>query len=592
MTNANNFLHKMPMFAAAGQNANDDVDLSDIFAEYFSEDYALSDSFVYGNTQQVQQQQQLQQQQISNALAHQQLAANAAAAVVAAAAQSGLIPGQQQLSLPTGQGIKTAWHAGSLPSMKRQQQGAGTANQGNAVQRQVENCPPPSKRPRGEDLFLPGSNSRQQPQQQQQQQQHQQRRQHDERVAAISQQQQLALAHAAAGIGGLSSRLGFTQPKNLGTAIGGGGGIIKPTTHQQQQVVLPTGGLNLPVGMGLKFGPGGISTGGGAGPSLVGSNVVSKNDVMNAMANNHAAALALARGGLGAPQSTDSSTIGVIPTAVSNIQYGANPTYGLFHHQQQLVAGMMNEGSADERRLRNREHAKRSRVRKKFMLESLQQQVQELQDENVTLRMLVQQHIPHEALNIIDKCCSKSVLFRERQEDDRPQAQDAGGDGDPGATPLLRSDFSLIESLTSGQQNFVLSDPRLPDNPIVYATPGFYELTGYTREQVLGRNCRFLQGAGTDRRAVDVIRAAIANGSDATVCLLNYKADGTPFWNQLFVAALRDSDDCIVNYVGVQTMIEPNAGASALEDKVNAAHPIRADLNDKDDDDDDDENDQ
>ena len=116
---------------------------------------------------------------------------------------------------------------------------------------------------------------------------------------------------------------------------------------------------------------------------------------------------------------------------------------------------------------------------------------------------------------------------------------------------MLRSDFSLIESLTSGQQNFVLSDPRLPDNPIVFASPGFYELTGYTREQVLGRNCRFLQGAGTDRKAVDVIRTAVANGTDATVCLLNYKADGTPFWNQLFVAALRDADDCIVNYVSI-----------------------------------------
>ena len=71
----------------------------------------------------------------------------------------------------------------------------------------------------------------------------------------------------------------------------------------------------------------------------------------------------------------------------------------------------------------------------------------------------------------------------------------------------------------------------------------------YSREQVLGRNCRFLQGPGTDPRAVDVIRTAVANGTDATACILNYKADGTPFWNQFFVAALRDSDNCIVNYV-------------------------------------------
>jgi PAS domain S-box-containing protein len=139
----------------------------------------------------------------------------------------------------------------------------------------------------------------------------------------------------------------------------------------------------------------------------------------------------------------------------------------------------------------------------------------------------------------------------------------------------VKSDFSLISSLTSGQQNFVLSDPRLLDNPIVYASEGFYQLTGYKREEVLGRNCRFLQGPGTDPKAIDVIRAAVANGTDATTCLLNYKADGTPFWNQFFVAALRDSDNCIVNYVGVQCAIDSNAGASALEDKVNSVLPLQ-----------------
>jgi hypothetical protein len=105
--------------------------------------------------------------------------------------------------------------------------------------------------------------------------------------------------------------------------------------------------------------------------------------------------------------------------------------------------------------------------------------------------MLVQQHSPQEAMMIINKCCSKSVLFggESRLGDDdnnnRPPAQDAGGSVP--ATPFLQLDFSLIKSLTSGQQNFVLSDPQLPDNPIVYATPGFYKLTGYTRE-ISGRH--------------------------------------------------------------------------------------------------------
>ena len=67
--------------------------------------------------------------------------------------------------------------------------------------------------------------------------------------------------------------------------------------------------------------------------------------------------------------------------------------------------------------------------------------------------------------------------------------------------------------------------------------------------QVLGRNCRFLQGPGTDPKHIDLIRNAVAKGNDFSICILNYKADGTPFWNQLFVAALRDNDNCIVNFV-------------------------------------------
>ena len=209
----------------------------------------------------------------------------------------------------------------------------------------------------------------------------------------------------------------------------------------------------------------------------------------------------------------------------------------------------MSDQAVAERRQRNREHAKRSRVRKKFMLESLQEQVASLQNENQRLRMLVQDNIPEHALTIISECCTSNPLFGDTSSTGEGAGDDEAVDGKSKTTALVRSDFQLIDSLSAGQQNFVLSDPRLPDNPIVFATPGFYRLTGYTPEQVLGRNCRFLQGSGTDPKSVDIIRKAIQSGSDCTVCILNYKADGTPFWNQFFVAALRDSDNCIVNYV-------------------------------------------
>ena len=247
--------------------------------------------------------------------------------------------------------------------------------------------------------------------------------------------------------------------------------------------------------------------------------------------------------------------VGAVPTqgqaggiTLNHVQYGANNNVAqpTGNNQNQLWTASTTGGLSDqamaERRQRNREHAKRSRVRKKFLLESLQAEVRDLQKENNDLRMLVQAKIPQQAQKIISECCLKNPLFDDSTKSDK-------------GVELDKSDFGLIASLTSGQQNFVLSDPRLPDNPIVYASEGFYQLTGYTREQVLGRNCRFLQGPDTDPKAVDVIRTAVANGTDATACILNYKADGTPFWNQFFVAALRDSDNCIVNYVSTLMLL-------------------------------------
>jgi PAS domain S-box-containing protein len=75
----------------------------------------------------------------------------------------------------------------------------------------------------------------------------------------------------------------------------------------------------------------------------------------------------------------------------------------------------------------------------------------------------------------------------------------------------------------------VLTDPNLPANPIVFANRAFQDLTGYTEEEILGRNCRFLQGAHTDREAVAELRDAVSERRAVSVELLNYKRDGTPF---------------------------------------------------------------
>ena len=78
-------------------------------------------------------------------------------------------------------------------------------------------------------------------------------------------------------------------------------------------------------------------------------------------------------------------------------------------------------------------------------------------------------------------------------------------------------------------------------------------MTGYARDDVIGRNCRFLQGPRTDSRQVSSIRGAVAGGFETSVTLLNYRKDGSTFWNRFFVAPLRDSDGNITYFVGVQT---------------------------------------
>jgi PAS domain S-box-containing protein len=207
---------------------------------------------------------------------------------------------------------------------------------------------------------------------------------------------------------------------------------------------------------------------------------------------------------------------------------------------------------------RNREHAKRSRIRKKFLLESLQQSVALLKEENEKLRNSIREHLGHDQAEklinpIKDEESNEAVLITNSQGAANKVLDDP--------------DFSFIKALQTAQQNFVVTDPSLPDNPIVYASQGFLNLTGYSLDQILGRNCRFLQGPETDPKAVERIRNAIEAGNDLSVCLLNYRVDGTTFWNQFFIAALRDASGNITNFVGVQCKVSDTYAASVIKEQ-------------------------
>nr|AML78466.1 putative LOV domain-containing protein [Lagerstroemia indica] len=116
----------------------------------------------------------------------------------------------------------------------------------------------------------------------------------------------------------------------------------------------------------------------------------------------------------------------------------------------------------------------------------------------------------------------------------------------------VRQGIDLATTLERIEKNFVITDPRLPDNPIIFASDSFLELTEYTREEILGRNCRFLQGPETDQATVSKIRDAIREQREITVQLINYTKSGKKFWNLFHLQPMRDQKGELQYFIGVQ----------------------------------------
>nr|WP_245411533.1 GGDEF domain-containing protein [Alkalicoccus urumqiensis] len=108
---------------------------------------------------------------------------------------------------------------------------------------------------------------------------------------------------------------------------------------------------------------------------------------------------------------------------------------------------------------------------------------------------------------------------------------------------------AVIEHLHT---SVVLTDPHTPDNPIVFINPAFTTLTQYTKEEAMGRNCRFLQGEDTSRETIEKIKTAVSRHESITVELKNYRKDGTPFWNEVRISPVYDEDGELIYYIGLQ----------------------------------------
>ena len=129
------------------------------------------------------------------------------------------------------------------------------------------------------------------------------------------------------------------------------------------------------------------------------------------------------------------------------------------------------------------------------------------------------------------------------------------------------------QALRAVAGGILITDPTHPDNPIVFANPGFERLTGYSPQESVGQNCRFLQGPSTDPATIAELRRALQDGHAVAVEILNYRKDGTPFWNALSVSPIHDAAGRITHFIGVQTDV---TARRQLEEQFRQAQKMEA----------------
>jgi PAS domain S-box-containing protein len=209
------------------------------------------------------------------------------------------------------------------------------------------------------------------------------------------------------------------------------------------------------------------------------------------------------------------------------------------------------------RREKNREHAKQSRIRKKLYQESLQKKMALLKDQNDKLRQAIQAHLG-----------DTGVLLAQLGKSEAITDHDASMEGAFDTKPALEK--KSLKAAQSVQHHFVITDPTLPNNPVVYATQGFLSLTGYTLDQIRGRNCGFFQGPETDSKAVEKISDAFAQGNEMSAVVLQYRSDKTTFWTNVAVSPLRDEEGNISNFlVDFMLLKDSDCKASSSLEVVN-----------------------
>jgi PAS domain S-box-containing protein len=144
---------------------------------------------------------------------------------------------------------------------------------------------------------------------------------------------------------------------------------------------------------------------------------------------------------------------------------------------------------------------------------------------------------------------------------------------DSGLIPQVLS--AILDECVNG---VTLADPDLEDAPIIYANKAFERLTGFGQEDIIGYNCRFLQGEDRDQPARFIIAEAMKKNEGVEVTLRNYKKDGTLFHNRLKITPLFDKKNRVIYYLGVQYDITKEVSAT---NEIKELHDLLDTINGK-----------
>ncbi len=122
----------------------------------------------------------------------------------------------------------------------------------------------------------------------------------------------------------------------------------------------------------------------------------------------------------------------------------------------------------------------------------------------------------------------------------------------------------FIKAVQASNNGIVITDMNLPDQPLIYVNPSFERMTGYSAEECLGKNCRFLQGTDRDQSSVHIIRDAVQLGRSCRVVLKNFRKDGTFFYNELYLSPIYDEAGRATHFIGIQNDVTAQKTAENL----------------------------